>query len=145
VPFKDVTRSGVQPPHPFCVVGALPESKWARRLAVAVPWSNEHICEHALPGPHGCGAGGFEVGPVGGAEDIGVAFALPDVGVDVSSSGVAALGKEGYAEMQSNGAKELQTLGRPVASHQFIHDEDIRLSIGGDGGQGAFEGKVGGR
>jgi len=47
--------------------------------------------------------------------------------------------------MQSDGVKDLQTLGRPVASNQFIHDEDIRLSIGGDGGQGAFEGKVGGR
>ena len=82
---------------------------------------------------------------MGGAEDVGVAFALPDVGVDVGSSGIAALGKEGHAEMQSDGVKDLQALGRPVASDQFIHDEDIRCSIGGDGGQGAFEGKVGGR
>jgi len=145
VPFKDVTRGVVQPPHPFCVIGAFPKSKWARQLAVAVPWSNEHVREHALPGPHGCGGGGFEVGPVGGAEDVGVAFALPDVGVDVGSSGIAALGQEGHAEVQSNRVKTLQTLDRPVASHQFIHDEDIRLSTGGDGGQGAFEGKVGGR
>jgi len=60
---------------------------------------------------------------VGEAEDVGAAFALPDVGVDVGSSGIAALGKEGYAEMQPKGVKDLQTLGRPVASHQFIHDE----------------------
>jgi len=87
----------------------------------------------------------LEVGPEGGAEDVGVAFALPDVGVDVGSSSIAALGEEGYAEVQSNGVEGVQALGRPVALHQFIHDEDIRLSIGGDGGQGAFEGKVGSR
>ena len=122
-----------------------PRSKWARQLAIAVSWGNEHLCEHALPGPHSCGGGGFEVGPVGGAENVGVAFALPDVGVYVGASGVAALGKEGHPEVQSDGIEDLQVLGRPVASDQFIHDEDIRCSIGGDGSQGAFERKVGGR
>ena len=145
MPFKDVTRSGVQPPHPFCIIWGFPEPEGAVQLAVPVPWNNEHHCEHALPGPHGGGGGGFEVGPVGGAEDVGVAFALPDVGVDVGTSGIAALGKESHAEVQSNGVKDLQALGRPVASNQFIHNENIGLSVGRDGGQGASKGKVGGR
>jgi len=29
VPFKDVTRMGVQPPNPFCIIESLPKSKWA--------------------------------------------------------------------------------------------------------------------
>jgi len=70
---------------------------------------------------------------------------MPDVGVNVRASSIAALGEEGYAEVQSNGVEDLQALGRPVALHQFIHNKNIRLSIGGDGSQGASEGEIGGR
>jgi len=63
----------------------------------------------------GCGGGSFEVEPVGGAEDVGVAFALPDVGVDVGSCSVATSGEEGHAKVQSDGIEGLQALGQPVA------------------------------
>ena len=67
---------------------------------------------------------------MGGAEDICVAFALPDVGVDMRSCSIATLGEEGCAKVQSDGIEGLQALGQPVVLHQFIHNENVRFSIG---------------
>ena len=132
----------MEPPDPFGIIRRLPGSQGLGQLTVAVARSQENFSQHGLPGCDGGGAGWFEVGPVWGPQDVGVALAFPNVWVDMGASSVAALRQESDPKMQPDWVEGLEAFGSPIASDQFVHEEDVSFSVCRNSGKRAPEGQA---